>query len=885
MTDNTNTNTGTGSVESTGGVDDPIDTLNNQRTDVGFLRPDEEIVDVDSITLSGPIDKLLRSDLQATRPEMRRGVDAVSVSGSVQPVAAGSPDEDGDPTTTVSVHARVVRVDRHDESVFDAATVIIADESAATRLYVGTHGSSVDTIDAFEAAVGEEVVIGGLAHASGHKSVAYTATSATDVCVVTDSDAVCGAYLSTASPLSELGVVYAECDTHAAAWSEIADVVCDVMRLASPFDAGGTDSSTTWLYIDDESKDAYGTWVRGGLERVKSVLADVLPESKNTSTHRREITELVYQRSRVDVDEFRSGSPDDIDLKWCVGVANGVLDLRDGVLHDHGPEWRLRSKIPVEYRPDEHDGLGDGLTWFLDSVCNDDEDRDMALAMAAHALMRHHDIKAVFPLIGPSNSGKTKWQGAVRRLVGEQNVKAIDFDDFAAGTGFETGKVRDVHLVVDDDASGKKAGDLNYLKKVSGGQEVGINAKYQALEDYRPYSTVTWISNDPAILGDNKGGGVASRIYPAIFPNRFTDDADDGHLDKIAADELDAKIYTDAELEGLLVAAAAKAREMYESGNPGSTRSEKERWELYRSWADAAHRFSAECLTGVSGARIRKDAVYETYVAWCQSDSADPMTKSHFWSALRKNPEISFEDGRWDGSKRAVEHVTLCAAAVDYAPDWVLDEYVDEIVGSPALNAHERVTRIDDLEPGPTGPVSGVVIERASIVVDWKEMPRGYENTGQRIRLQDESGRVDVIALDPDGLCEAEFGVLADVDIGDEIRLDGATAIRSRRGVRVDATTAAMSILDAESESSGDGESEDGESEDGEDVVDQNERIETIVSIIDELDDGDGVRVDEVLKEGWDAGLDQDLVTSQIGSLKRSGRVYEVRPGRLRSSG
>jgi P4 family phage/plasmid primase-like protien len=852
----------------------------------------------DTVSLSGPVDESsIESVTNASRGAVRDAVE--DADGDLQPVPAGAPDETGEPETLVAVHGRVVRVDRSESKFGETATVIVADESGAARIYVGTHGAGDAEIDAFDAAEGEEVLIDGLAHADSHRPAEYAATGVTDVVVVAESLHPAGKYLREPSVMDQLARVFDRADTIAAARDEIADAIMSAYRIVTPYtESDGEDK--TWIYIDGEDRAKHGIWVPGGIDRIKSMLADALPPSKNTTKHRREIGKLVFHRSRVPAGEFANGVPADADLKWVVGVENGVIDLRTGELHDHGPEWRLRSKLPVAYHPDEYDELGDGIDWFLDDVCGSAEDREMCLAMAAHSLMRNHDIKSVYPLIGPTNSGKSKWEGIVRRLVGEDNVASMDFDTFAAGEGFETGKVRDVHFVIDDDASAKVAGDLNYLKKVSGGQEVGTNAKYQALQDYRPYSTVAWISNNPAILGDDKGGGLRSRIYPIVFPHKHSDD-DDQHKDKIPARELEDRIYTDSELEALLVAAVEKAGEMYESGNPGGTRTEDERWELYNEWADDAHRFAESMLTETVGAKLRKDAVYEVYVSWCEWEGLDPMSKTNFWTALRKDPEVSFEAGKWDGGKRAVNHVMLTDDAVEYAPEWVIEEYRDEIAGEPATNAHERRTRIADLDPGPTGPVEGQVIESRSVSVDWKEIPHGCRDAGRLLRLQDETGRIDVIALDPDGDAD---GALADVRLGDEVRIDAATGVRSRRGVRIDATTAEVSITEKGPRHTGeqdglDTETPDGDASDepdGDEVQDttttttaargtQADRIETLIETVNDLDDEDnGAPMDAVLDTVADAGYDRGTVEEDLNQLRREGTAYQPAGGMVRTT-
>ncbi|MFC4448432.1 phage/plasmid primase, P4 family [Halorussus aquaticus] len=877
-------------------------------------------IDPESVTLTGSTDSTVQAELLTDQEDVEGAADdveTVDLSDELQPVMDGEPENGGTVTNVVALHCRVVRVDRGGNKYDTYANVVVADYSGAATIRVHDE----DTIDAFDGQVGDEVLVTAVGDSRERRGVEYITTDATGVIELQSDDYPAGYYLDAPSPLEDVGSMYALAETKAEAWSEIADAVLEEYQVKVPYG-----SEKAWLYVADQSRADYGVWVPDGLERLETVLDDHLPSKDNKSHDRREILKNVKNRARVEADAFAEGVPDDADLKWMVGVENGVIDLKTGELHDHAPHWRLRSKLPTEYKPGEYDGLGDGIDWFLDDVCRDEEDRRMCIAMAAHSLMRHHNIKSSFPILGPADTGKTKWHGIVKRLVGYDNVATINFDSFAAGEGFETGKIMNAHAVLDDDASGKKINDLNYLKKVTGGEEVSVNRKYEKLADFQPYATVSWLSNDPAVLGE-RNSGVKSRLYPIVMPHRHTEDEDDGHKMAIDAAELEDRIYAEEEIEALLVAAVEKAQEMADTGKPGSERTETERWELYHWYSDASLRFQRDHLQAKTGAKMKKQAVYEVYSAMCQQDGIEPMAESQFWTSMRKSAEISFEGGSWIGDKRAVEHIMLSEEAVKIAPEWVVEEYESEIETGIKTNPLDRVAPIEDLNFGPLGPVEGRVIGRRHL--------QGDGGSGVLVRIQDDSGRLDVIAWDDDGV-ENE---LAGVRVGDKIRTDNGTLLRNDKGSQQlqigdfgsvdivelgpnhsgdqqglpdaddddgdddgdevvngssDDGTTADTDVESPGASEGGQESQDGVMADGGDTegdglsIDadvQRDRVRGLRDIIEsvEHEHDEGAPLAEVRERAVEAGLSEDKFDHELMKLKKQGKVYEPAEDRLRA--
>jgi hypothetical protein len=149
------------------------------------------------------------------------------------------------------------------------------------------------------------------------------------------------------------------------------------------------------------------------------------------------------------------------------------------------------------------------------------------------------------------------------------------------------------------------------------------------------------------------------------------------------------------------------------------------------------------------------------------------MKPQQFWPAMRNSPEVSFEDGKWDGSKRAVEHVMLTEEALEHAPQWVVDEYGDEIDTGIVTNPIDRAVQLNDL--GDTR----CTVEAKVVSRDMFEVSEG---TGLSLIVSDGTAEIDLVEFTniydddtPDAETDGVF-------VGDTIEIKRAKPGRDKEG-------------------------------------------------------------------------------------------------------
>jgi len=777
-----------------------------------------------------------------------------------------------------SLYGRAVRLDDVGPRHPDDKTLYLADEDGTCkiRLY-GAFGIP-------EIRRGDQVVVLHVESNEEDGGPAWEQTENTTLVVIAASRQPPGYHLERRSRLIEAEDWYENKDDVEA--TRLVKVTLeDEFSLETP--RGQGDSPETVMYIDDPEDQLHGTWTTNGDERIRELLEKHLPERKTNQRTKNAIMCSLRDRTRVPEGEWEPGAPEDPELKWVVGVKNGVIDLRTGELHDHGPEWRIRKKLPVEYHPEEYDDLGDTVNEFFDQTMRGAEDVESVLYLIAHALCRCYPAEAIWALIGSGSNGKTVLLALFDALFGD-TLGDFKISLLSGDNDFGGGSLIGSNIVVDDDATGVKLSHTSDLKKQSGGRGGSVNQKYENIdgEVYRNYGTFVLVANNPPVFGD-KTDGMKRRMYPIIMPYKFTDDPSDGHKTARNKDELISDLTDSDELEALLVVAVQYAQKIYRNGSVEDGRTKKERKELYDHYSDSILRFWSECMTQESGARVQRRAVYETAVQWCEANGVDPWSaggRNGFWSLSDECHAVSYNrDGVYIDGDRAVEHVTFSEKAMQHAPQWVRDEWEAEVDDDDPLgNRLDRTTPLQDLDGGYC-TVEATVISIASA--------NPAEGRGVKLTLEDNTTAVDAVTWDD------EFDA---VGLGDTVRLTRAV-LSQHNGVPQLKSSAAMSVEVVDSGDASDvpGRNEfkdhdDDDDSDGDGLVptaidderlqDLEDEREELVNVIESADE-DGVTLRDArdtVEDRMDASAED--VEAAAKALKKSGTIYEVTEGRWRAT-
>lgn len=799
----------------------------------------------------------------------RRSYDATE---PVQPVTTGE--------SVASLYGRVVRVEDAGPDWSDDRELYLADPTGTTR--VRLHGQ----LESPELRPGEHVVVTDVENDGEEGGAKFEQTAETDVVAIGRNRQTPGYWMRERSRLIKAEAWYS--DEKSEDWEAeeiVKNTILDEYAVETP---RGQDD-VMMMYIDAPGSDLHGTWTHVGEDIIRSMLDKHLPEWKNSQRTKNSIVCSLRDRTRVPEDEWDEGAPESEELRWSVGVDNGVIDLRTGELRDHGPEWRLRSKLPVEYHPDEYDGLGDEFDWFLSETMQGDADRESFLYLLGHALARCYPDECVWSLTGPGGNGKTRLLEAIDALFGG-TMNDFSLQTMAGDYDFGAAPLKGANIVIDDDATAVKLNNTEDMKKHSGGRGGQVNVKREKIDGdgYRNYATIAFLSNDPPMFGDQTEG-MKRRMFPVIMPYQFSNNPADNKKDAVPKEEIRRRIQADDELEALLAVAVEYAGQIHANGKVEDGRTADERWDVYNKYSDAILRFWRDCMQQDTGARVTRNAVYEVYVQWCERNGVDPQNSggtNGFWPLSDQCHDISFNrDSVWLDGDRAVEHVKFDPDAMDHAPEWVREKWeadVDE-EDSVLANRLDRTTPLADLDGG------YCTVEARVISRDYADT---REEAGVELTLEDGTTAIDAITWGD------EFD---GVHVGDKVRFERAVLsqhrsvpqlkIKNATAVEVveSGPNARSDAVEDDSDDDGDGDGESDRSIDlvNDDWVDDCETVQSIEDVI--VDTVEAMGGDDAPEDSAVIGrivgehdVDKEKVEYAAEQLMHSGDLYEPETGHWR---
>ena len=690
---------------------------------------------------------------------------------SVEDLAAAvdAASESGEEGEEISVFGKIVDVSWPEQDggwpSLEQPTITVADTTGVVQIPYDSRLPVPDPIQNETVTAGTEVFVSNVT-VSADGSVDYSELTRVKI-VGEQATTAPRTHFREQSDLTRAEDVFKNADKIQEACEWVADVLTREWAIETPF---GDDE--IWMYDDAEDSETYGIYVDNGDQRIRSIIDDYLPKGHRNNRNKNEIVSLVRDSTRVVEDAFGTGTPDIESRRWSVAVENGVIHLGTGELYDHHPAWRATTKLPVRYDPDTEKELGDAWENFLDETMKNPADKETFLYMLGMSLTRCYPTAAAFFIIGPGGNGKSVLESGVKDLFGDA-ASSFNLTNFTGESDFSGSAMMNSHLIVDDDATGVKLHDITPLKTHSGGEEGEINVKHEKKTSYQNYATITCLTNKPPMFND-PSEGLKRRIYPILMPFQFKSDPSEFDKDMVKPardrEELLAELTNEEEIQQLLAVAVSYAQDIYRhQGNDlpvGRTR--EERWELYDYYSDGIQRFWSDCAVSKPGARISVAAWYQTYVNYCERYDIDPQAKkgrNNFWSLSDRCSAVDYKrDGVWvNSNERGIEHVTISSDGLDYAPDWVVEEWGDEIAANESTvgNRLDKVTPIQDLSGGYC-TVRGRVKSKQEIEQDGSHRIE--------IMIEDRTHGIDVVEFfDPD-----ETPVLEDATMGDVVEFERA---------------------------------------------------------------------------------------------------------------
>ncbi|HGC1372888.1 TPA: DUF5906 domain-containing protein [Escherichia coli] len=218
--------------------------------------------------------------------------------------------------------------------------------------------------------------------------------------------------------------------------------------------------------------------------------------------------------------------------------ANGALDLKTGEFSPHSPDNWITTHNGIEYTPPvPGENIRDNAPNFhkwLEHAAGKDPRKMMRICAALYMIMANrYDWQMFIEATGDGGSGKSTFTHIASLLAGKQNTVSAEMTslDDAGGRAQVVGS----RLIVLADQP-KYTGEGTGIKKITGGDPVEINPKYEKRFTAVIRAVVLATNNNPMIFTE-RAGGVSRRRVIFRFDNIVSEAEKDRELpEKIAAE-------------------------------------------------------------------------------------------------------------------------------------------------------------------------------------------------------------------------------------------------------------------------------------------------------------------------------------------------------------
>lgn len=315
------------------------------------------------------------------------------------------------------------------------------------------------------------------------------------------------------------------------------------------------------------------------------------------------------------------------DLLNC---ANGVVDLRNGAIHNHSPTHYFTYCIDIDYNPS-----ADYVDWleFLHNVTGSHEITEYLQKACGYSATGYTNEECLFYVYGPTRSGKGTFTETILNILGKPLGVESDFATFTAKRegdtqNFDLAPLKPARLIIASESSKYDSLNEAKVKLATGGNWIRCAFKHRDHFEYKPQFKI-WLVSNHKVTGDVDDDAFWGRIRVVVFPHSHL-----GKEDKT----LKAKLSTPEMLEGILAWIVEGSVAWFNSPNgleapqavKDATKDTRNEQDNVQQW------LSEDCKTDDPNAFAKNIDIYPRYENWCQMNGVTPKKQKGLSQSLAK---------------------------------------------------------------------------------------------------------------------------------------------------------------------------------------------------------------------------------------------------------
>jgi len=314
--------------------------------------------------------------------------------------------------------------------------------------------------------------------------------------------------------------------------------------------------------------------------------------------------------------------------QFLLNCQNGTIDLRTGVLRTHDKADLITQIVPVAYKPSSKSHL-----WldFLQQIFANRQDVISYVQRAiGYSATANQSEQALFFNHGGGWNGKSTFLGAIMDTLGPDYTAEIDpsvlmVRKFAnSGPDEAAAMLYKKRFAKSTETEEGQRLSVSLIKRMTGGEDLHCNRKYQHAFNYRPTHKL-WLSgnHEPVIMDTTDS--IWFRLKKIPFTVTFNPEQRNKNLPEQLEGEREAILVWI--VEGCLAWQREGLKEPQEI-----SRATKQ----YREDQDLLAAFLAERCEFQSSATLTVAELYKAYKQWCDDNDAYCLGKNTFNSRLQE---------------------------------------------------------------------------------------------------------------------------------------------------------------------------------------------------------------------------------------------------------
>jgi putative DNA primase/helicase len=301
-----------------------------------------------------------------------------------------------------------------------------------------------------------------------------------------------------------------------------------------------------------------------------------------------------------------------------LGVRNGVIDLRTGVLRPNDPALYITKYVEHDYNPSATCPI---FSQFLDDVFQGDSATIAAVQrLVGLTLTGRVDEEVIIFCVGTGANGKSIFGNVVSAIMGQYSTTAPSSllaarrtDDHGARS--DLAMLHGARIVSINELPGGMMLDENVTKQLAGREPISARFLYKEHFSFLPRFT-PWVRTNHRPIIKGTDNGIWRRLLIVPFRRTFAPQQQDNGLE--------AKIMGEA--EGVLAWMVEGAKLYLQSGLKRSPAMKAEVAQ-YRSDSDLLGEFLTDKTVADPAAETLQSALFFSYKIWCETNGLKPVSK------------------------------------------------------------------------------------------------------------------------------------------------------------------------------------------------------------------------------------------------------------------